>query len=100
MKNTTSIMELKSMFVRNKHLWMRLFPITIESWSTVVSFMLAIVKMVLYRLKRLRKVSPINVFHMDKLFSVSPDHFRNNDEDDDQYHDVSHDVNSSLRSSY
>ena len=35
----------------------------------------------------------IKVFHLVKLFSLFPDHFRNNDEID-QYHDVSIDANS------
>ena len=43
---------------------------------------------------------PIKVFHLDKLISLFPDHFPNNDEND-QYHDVSTiDANSSLQSSY
>ena len=39
------------------------------------------------------------VFHLGKLISLSPDHFQNNDEND-QYHNVSVDANSSLQSSY
>ena len=42
---------------------------------------------------------PIKVFHLNKLISLFPDHFRNNDENY-QYHDVSIDANSSLQSSY
>ena len=42
---------------------------------------------------------PIKVFHLDNLISLFPDLFRNNDEND-QYHDVSIDANSSLQSSY
>ena len=41
---------------------------------------------------------PIRVFHLDKLISLFPEHFRNNDEND-QYHDLSGDANSSLQSS-
>ena len=41
---------------------------------------------------------PIKV-HLDNLISLFPDHFQNNDEND-QYHDVSIDANSSLQSSY
>ena len=37
----------------------------------------------------------IKVFHLDKLISLFPNHFRNNNEND-QYHDVSIDANSSL----
>ena len=39
---------------------------------------------------------PIKVFHLVKL-SLFPDHFQNNNEND-QYHDVSIDANSSLQS--
>ena len=42
---------------------------------------------------------PIKVFHLGKLISLFPDHFQNNDEND-QYHAVSIDANSSLQSSY
>ena len=42
---------------------------------------------------------PIKVFHLGKLISLFPDHFQNNDEND-QYCDVSIDANSSLQSSY
>ena len=42
---------------------------------------------------------PIKLFHLVKLISFFPDHFQNNDEND-QYHDVSVDANSSLHSSY
>ena len=37
--------------------------------------------------------NPIKVFNLSKLISLFPDHFRNNDEND-QYHDVSIDANS------
>ena len=40
----------------------------------------------------------IKVFRLGKLISLFPDHFQNNDEND-QYHDVSIDANSSLQSS-
>ena len=40
----------------------------------------------------------IKVFYLGKLISLFPDHFQNNDEND-QYH-VSIDANSSLQSSY
>ena len=42
---------------------------------------------------------PIKVFHLDKLISLFPDNFQNNGEND-QYHDVLIDANSSLQSSY
>ena len=42
---------------------------------------------------------PIKVFHLGKLISLFPDHFQNNDEND-RYHAVSIDANSSLQSSY
>ena len=42
---------------------------------------------------------PINVFHLGKLISLFPDHFQNNDEND-QYHHVSIDANRSMQSSY
>ena len=42
---------------------------------------------------------PFKVFHLGKLISLFPDHFLNKDEND-QYHDVSIDANSSLQSSY
>ena len=41
---------------------------------------------------------PFRVFHLCKLISLFPDHFQNNNEND-QYH-VSVDANSSLQSSY
>ena len=42
---------------------------------------------------------PFKVFHLGKLISLFPDHFQNNDEND-QCHNVSVDTNSSLQSSY
>ena len=42
---------------------------------------------------------PFKVFRLGKLISLFPDHFQNNDEND-QYHNVSVDANSSLQSSY
>ena len=57
------------------------------------------VEMVLSTLKRMKQVSRlIKVFYLGKLVSLFPDHFQNNDEND-QYH-VSIDANSSLQSSY
>ena len=49
------------------------------------------VEMVLSILKKMRQV-----FHLDKLISLFPDHFRN-DNENDQYHDVSINANSSLQ---
>ena len=42
---------------------------------------------------------PFKVFHLGKPISLFPDHFRNNDEND-QYHNVSVDANISLQSSH
>ena len=42
---------------------------------------------------------PFTVFHLGKLISLFPDHFQNNDIND-QYLNVSVDANSSLQSSY
>ena len=42
---------------------------------------------------------PFKVFHLGKLISLFPDHLQNNDEND-QYHNMSVYGNSSLQSSY
>ena len=58
------------------------------------------VEMVLSTLKRMSQVGQsIRVFDLVKLISLVLDHFQNNDEYD-QYHDVSINANSSLQSSY
>ena len=79
---------------------MRPLAITVETWSVVVLFMHVIVEMVLSTLKRMSQVGQsIKVFDLVKLISLVLDHFQNNDEYD-QYHDVSINANSSLQSSY
>ena len=79
---------------------MRPLAITVETWSVVVLFMHVTVEMVLSTLKRMSQVGQsIRVFDLVKLISLVLDHFQNNDEYD-QYHDVSINANSSLQSSY
>ena len=50
-------------------------------------------------IKKNERSRSFKVFHLGKSISLFLDHFQNNDEND-QYHDVSVDVNSSLQSSY
>ena len=77
---------------------MRALPSTVESWSIVVSFMHVTVEMEENEIKENETSRPFKVFHLSKLISLFPDHFQNNNEND-QYH-VSVDANNSLQSSY
>ena len=49
--------------------------------------MLVTVGMALFTLKRMREVGPSKCFIRTIFFSLFPDHFQKNDEDD-QYHNV------------
>ena len=53
----------------------------------------------IFHIKENETSRSIKVFPLVKLFSLFPDHFRNNDKND-HYHDVPVDANSSLQSSY
>ena len=56
------------------------------------------VETVMSTLKRMKQVGH-SKFHSGKLISLFPDHFQNNNEND-QYHNVSVGANSSLQSLY
>ena len=77
---------------------MRPLPTTVESWKHSGLIHACYSRNGIVYIKENETSRLIKVFYLGKLISLFPDHFQNNDEND-QYH-VSIDANSSLQSSY